>query len=85
MSMLGTAALATAPAFGGLMMGGGGGATTATGERPPIRQGDGQRRGDRCRGNDHRREDVVDYANHGAGSDEASLDDGRRKRIRRMG
>ena len=45
-SMLGTAALATEPASGGV--------ETAAVERPPIGLGGGQRRGDHCRGDDHR-------------------------------
>jgi len=57
----------------------------ATAEQPPIRQGGGRRRGDRCRGDDHRRDDYDDYANRGAGKDGAPLDDGPRKRIKRMG
>jgi hypothetical protein len=36
-------------------------------------------------GDDRRRNDYEDYANHGAGKDDAPLDDGQRKRIRRMG
>jgi len=41
--------------------------------------------GDRCRGDDCRRNDYDDFANRGAGKDDVPLDDGRRKRIRRMG
>ena len=59
--------------------------TVATVEQPPIGRGGGQRRGDRCRGNDRCHNDYDDYANHGAGKDDAPLDDGWRKRIRRMG
>ncbi len=57
----------------------------ATADQPLIGQGGGRRRGDRCHGDDHRRNGDVDYANRGAGSDEAPVDDGRRKMIRRMG
>ena len=41
--------------------------------------------GDRCRGNDHRHNDYDEYANRRAGKDDIPLDDGRRKRIKRMG
>mgnify|MGYP006157374857 CR=1 FL=1 len=36
-------------------------------------------------GDNHRRDDYNDYANYGAGKDDTPLDDGWRKRIRRMG
>ncbi len=49
------------------------------------RAGGGRRRSDRCRGDDRRRDAYDDYAYRGAGKDDAPLDDGRRKRIRRMG
>ena len=70
-SMPGTAALAMAPASGGIDDaddtpmavgdggGGGGGATTATVKRPPIGLGGGQRRGDRCHGDDHLRDTTL--------------------------
>jgi hypothetical protein len=58
---------------------------TATAEQPPIGRGGGRRRSDRCRGDDRRRDAYDDYAYRGAGKDDAPLDDGRRKRIRRMG
>ena len=58
---------------------------TATAEQPPIGRGGGRRRSDRCRGDDRRRDAYDDYAYCGAGKDDAPLDDGRRKRIRRMG
>jgi hypothetical protein len=58
---------------------------TATAEQPPIGRGGGRRRSDRCRGDDRRRNAYDDYAYRGAGKDDAPLDDGRRKRIRRMG
>ena len=58
---------------------------TATAEQPPIGRGGGRRRSDRCRGDDRRRDAYDDYAYRGAGKDHAPLDDGRRKRIRRMG
>ena len=48
------------------------GATTATAEQPPIEWGGGQRRGDRCRDNNHRRDDYNDYANHGVEMDDAT-------------
>ena len=54
-------------------------------ERPPIGRGGRRQRGDRCRSDYHRRDDGVDYANCGAGLDDAPLDDGWRKRIRRTG
>ena len=57
----------------------------ATAERPPIGLGGGQQRGDRCLSDDHCCDDYDDYANRGAGKDDAPLDNGRRKRIRRMG
>ena len=53
--------------------------------QPPIGRGGGQQRSDRCRGDDRRRDAYDDYAYRGAGKDDAPLDDGRRKRIRRMG
>jgi hypothetical protein len=53
--------------------------------QPPIGRGGGRRRSDRCRGDDRRRDAYDDYAYRGAGKDDAPLDDGRRKRIRRMG
>ena len=58
---------------------------TATAEQPPIGRGGGRQRSDRCRGDDRRRDAYDDYAYRGAGKDDAPLDDGRRKRIRRMG
>ena len=58
---------------------------TAMAKQLPIGRGGRQRWGDRCCGNDHRRDDYNDYANCGAGKDNAPLDDGWRKRIRRMG
>jgi hypothetical protein len=61
------------------------GTITATAEQPPIGRGGGRRRSDRCRGDDRRRDAYDDYAYRGAGKDDAPLDDGRRKRIRRMG
>ena len=58
----------------------------ATAEQLLIGRGGGQEGwGDRCRGNNHRRDDYNDYANRGAGKVNAPLDDGQRKRIRRMG
>ena len=55
---------------------------TAMAEHPPI---GGRRRSDCCRGDDRCRDAYDDYAYRGAGKDDAPLDDGRRKRIRRMG
>ena len=58
----------------------------ATAEQLLIGRGGGQEGwGDRCRGDNHRHDDYDDYANRGAGKDNAPLDDGQRKRIRRMG
>jgi hypothetical protein len=48
---------------------------TAMAEQPPIGRGGG-RRGDRCRGDDRRRDDYDDYAYRGVGKDAAPLDDG---------
>ena len=58
---------------------------TTTAVQLPIGWGGGRRQGDRCRSDDRRRDAYNDYANRGAGKDDAPLDDGRRKRIRRMG
>ena len=51
-------------AIGGRRRQGWGGAMTATAEQPPIGRGGRQRRGDRCCGEDRRRNDYDDYANH---------------------
>ncbi len=59
----------------------GGRATTATAERPPIGQGGGQQRVDRCRGENRRCDDKQDYVNRRVGLDEAPLDDGQRKSV----
>ena len=50
---------------------------TAMAEQPPIGRGGG-RRGDRCRGDDRRRDDYDDYAYRGVGKEATPLDDGRR-------
>ena len=75
-SMPGTAAPATVPtpggvddakdapmAIGGRRRQGWGRATMATAEQPPIGRGGRQRRGNRCCGDDHHRDDYDDYAN----------------------
>ena len=55
-------------------------------EQPLIRQGGGRQQGDRCRGNDPRRNDYADCANCGAGKEDTPLDTNCwSKRIRRMG
>ena len=61
------------------------GAKTVTAEQPPIGRGGWRQRGDRCCGDDRCLNDYNDYTNRGAGKDDAPLEDGRRKRIRRMG
>jgi hypothetical protein len=61
------------------------GATTMAAERTPIGRGGRRQRSNHCRSDDHHRDDDVDYANCGAGLDDAPLDDGWRKRIRRTG
>jgi len=47
---------------------------TATAEQLLIRWGNGQRQGNRCRSDDRRQDDYDDYANRGAGKDDAPLD-----------
>ncbi len=84
--IVGGQACATVNAGNGKKGGRKGGATTATAEQSPIGLGGRQQRDDRCHSNDRHRDDYNDYANRGAGKDEvAPLDDGWRKRIRRMG
>ena len=79
-------ACATVDAGNGSNGGREGGAMTAMAEQPPIGLGGRQQRGDRCHSNNRHRDDYDDYANRRAGKDEvAPLDDGWRKRIRRMG
>ena len=75
------AAPATAPAPGGVDDA----EDVATAERPLVGRGGGRQRGDRCRGGDCRHNDDDDYTNRGVGKDDTPLDNGRRKRIRRMG
>jgi hypothetical protein len=72
-------------AVGGGRGGGERGAKTATAEQPPIGRGGWRQRGDHCRGDNRCLNDYDDYTNQGAGKDDAPLEDGRRKRIRRMG
>jgi hypothetical protein len=94
-SMPGTAALATAPASGGvddadnalMAVGGGGGGGSDDGEGGAAADWAG-RRAMTGRPLPRRRPSPrydVDCANRGAGSDDAPLADGRRKKIRRMG
>jgi hypothetical protein len=70
-----------------LEVGGGGGGERRWRRRSSRRSGGaaGNVEGDRCHGDNHRRDDYNDYANYGAGKDDTPLYDGWRKKIRRMG
>jgi len=93
-SMPGKVALVTSPASRGVddaddalkAVGGGGGEGRDDGNsRAAANRAVWQATLGHCHGNDHRHDEDVGYADRGAGSDDAPLDDGRKKRIRRMG
>ena len=56
----------------------------ATAKQPPIGRGGRRQRGNRCCGNNRRIDDYNNCTNCGAGKDDTPMDDGWRKRIRRI-